>query len=107
MLDIISTICIDDIIMCESWAGRWFWKHGTLYIGANKEMADPDANPTFILDGVRGKMSWNLAWEKEDIVGVRFDDPLQLAMRLSEFELVNADQVVKRVKEALANFGND
>ena len=104
MLDIIDTIDIDVIITHKSWAGRWFWKTGNLMLGSDRELVDPQAIPTFVLTGTISKMPWNMASRIDRDIGFKFDDSIELAMRLSEYKLVNADQVVIQTKEAINKF---
>ena len=94
-------IDLADIITDGSWASRWFWRTGKLQLAADTELANPNTNPVFILSGVIAQQPYNLSWERQVSIGFRFEDPIELAMRLSEHELINADQVVRAVKEAI------
>jgi len=104
MCKVIDIINIDSIVAHESWAGRWFWQEGVLNIKSEGELADPNSIPTFSLCGIIVKMSWDMSWSKSCSVIIDFDDPLILAMKLSEYELTNADLVIKKIKQAIRRF---
>lgn len=89
---------LGEIITHEDWAGRWFIDRCHLGVGSESGLTDPNSIPTFVLAATMIQMSWDLALRNEKRITVEFGDPLELAMRLSEYKLVNADHVIRAVK---------
>lgn len=91
----------------DSWKGGWLWWDGYLTIESNLDLVNPSAKPTFVLTGNIARIGYNLSRQAEKRIVMKFKDTIELAMRLSEYKLLNSDRVIKSVKEAISEAFND